>query len=143
MTIVEPTESWKEHAQLYTYIYRNGLSKDFLDEYRVYAGGLCDLLRDPLAPMEGVPPPSEVDISSIGKLEKHVRESYGGSELGLEVLDLGIGMEILSRQAVVYVWTFRRQLTLSVVYNEAFHTGEQTKALLEGVKRNVSENLGV
>jgi hypothetical protein len=142
MTIVEPTESWEEQSRLYTSIYRNGLSQDFLDAYRVYAGGLCDLLRNPPAPAEGSTPPSEVDISSIGKLQQHVQESYGSAEFGLEVLDIGLGTELLSRQAVVYIWTFRGQLTLSMTYNSAFHSASQMAAFLSDVKKNILENLG-
>jgi hypothetical protein len=82
-------------------IYRNELSQDFLDAYRVYADGLCGLLRNPPAPAEGSTPPSEVDISSIGKLEQHVQRSYGSAEFGLQVLDIGLSTELLIRQAVV------------------------------------------
>jgi hypothetical protein len=141
LTIVEPTETWEEHARLYTSIYRNGLSQDFLDAYRVYAGGLCDVLRDPPAPLEGATPPSDVDVSSIGRLSQYVQVSYGSPDYGVEVLNIGVGTELMSRQAVIYIWTFREQLTMSITYNSAFHDSEQMKAFVEGVKKDVLENL--
>jgi hypothetical protein len=142
MAIVEPTYSWGEHARLYTSIYRNGLSQDFIDAYRVYAGGLCDISQDPPAPLERATPPSDVDISSIGKLSKYVGESYGTPDFGIEVLDIGVGIDPLNRQAVIYIWTFREQLTLSIAYNLAFHTKEQMEAFVEDMENNVLGNLG-
>jgi hypothetical protein len=141
LTIVQPTESWEEHARLYTSVYRNGLSKDFLDAYRVYAGGLCEVMRNPPIAGEGATPPSEVDVSSIGKLSQYVQVSYGSPDYGVSVLDIGVGTELLSRQAVIYIWTFREQLTLSITYNSAFHNAEQMKDFVEGVKKDILENL--
>ena len=71
-----------------------------------------------------------------------MRESYGGSDCRLAVLDVSVGIKISTRQAVVYVWTLRGQTTLSVAYNEAFHTGGQMREFLRDVKKDVFKNLG-
>ena len=90
MVKAEVMQTWDELAKMYTSIYRAGLSKDFTDTYRVCASSLCAVLRDPPAAVESAAPPSDVDMSSVGKLLQHVPESYGPAESGLEVVDVGL-----------------------------------------------------
>lgn len=44
---------------------------------------------------------------------------------GLEVKSLNVGINMVTRQGVLYAWTFRGQLNLSLVYNEAYPRQEQ------------------
>ncbi|KAI0546774.1 hypothetical protein F4679DRAFT_401158 [Xylaria curta] len=134
MRRVEAAMSWQERACVYNDEYRKGITRDFLDAHREYAKKLIELVR-----RGGESPSSEVDISSIGVAEKLIRPSYGS----LEVRAVSVGVEILSRQAVVFVWTFRDRLNLSVVYNEAFHSGEQMRRFVDTVKSELLEGLGV
>jgi hypothetical protein len=43
-----------------------------------------------------------------------MKRAYGEGETALEVPAVKLGVELLSRQGVCYVWTFRDQITLSV-----------------------------
>lgn len=61
----------------------------------------------------------------------------------MEVRAVSIGIEILTRQAVCFVWTFRNQLKLNVVYNEAFHPPAQMEQFAGTIKEVLLKQLGV
>ncbi|GKZ16802.1 hypothetical protein AbraIFM66951_006291 [Aspergillus brasiliensis] len=137
---VDPSDTWEEMARKYHAEYRKGISKEYVQAHGEYATMLVELLRNMPAPAE---PPSDVDISSLGVLEKYLQREYGSPESGFSIVSAGLGLEMLSRQGVVYVWTFRDQLTLRVVFNEAFHTEEQMGEFLGDVKADLLRELGV
>ncbi|RYP37484.1 hypothetical protein DL768_010864 [Monosporascus sp. mg162] len=142
MKRVESRASWAERLQDYQGEYRKGITRDFLDSHREYAAQLAELIRNP-PQGEGDQLPSDVDISSIGVADKLIRRSYGTSEAGFEVKGVSVGVEILSRQAVTFVWTFRDQLNLSAVYNESFHSADQMSQFASMVRRQLLEGLGL
>ena len=146
---VEPRASWAERLQVYQDVYHGGITREYVDSHREYAIQLGGLLRNLLqaagdqSSPPPPPPPSDVDISSIGVVEKLMRRSYGTTEAGLEVSAVSIGVELLSRQGVTYVWTFRDQLNLHVVYNESYHSADQMSRFVDTVKSQLLEGLGV
>lgn len=141
MKRVEAASTWSERLQDYQGEYRKGITRDFLDSHREYAAQLGDLIRN-LPKGEG-DPPSDVDISSIGIAEKLIQRSYGTPEAGFEVKAVSIGVEILSRQAVTFVWTFRDQLNFSVAYNESFHSADQMSQFVNEVRTQLLSGLGL
>ncbi|KAI1400262.1 hypothetical protein F4819DRAFT_497477 [Hypoxylon fuscum] len=141
MKRVESEASWAERLQDYQAEYRKGVTREFLDSHREYAAQLGALIRN--LPQGGGQPPSDVDISSIGIAEKLIRRSYGTTEAGFEVKAVSVGVEILSRQAVTFVWTFRDQLNFSAVYNESFHSADQMNQFVATVRSQLLEGLGV
>ncbi|KAI1142335.1 hypothetical protein F5Y05DRAFT_370565 [Hypoxylon sp. FL0543] len=139
---VESKSSWAERLKEYQSEYQKEISREFLDAYREYASQLIDLLRNlPQGVQEN--PPSDVNISSIGVAEKLIRRSYGTPDAGFEVKAVSLGVEILTREAVTFVWTFRDQLNLSVAYNESFHSADQMSQFVDAVKSQLLEGLGV
>ncbi|CAJ2512710.1 Uu.00g008290.m01.CDS01 [Anthostomella pinea] len=77
-----------------------------------------------------------------GAVATHQR-SYGTPEAGFQVKAVSVGVEILFRQAVTFVWTFRNQLNLSVVYNESFHSADQMSQFVEKFSSLLLGGLGV
>ncbi|KAI1075558.1 hypothetical protein F5B20DRAFT_559375 [Whalleya microplaca] len=138
---VESRASWTERLKAYQDEYRKGITRDFLDSHREYAAQLAELIRN--LPQSGDQPPSDVDISSIGIADKMIRRSYGTSDAGFAVNAISVGVEILSQQAVTFVWTFRDQLNLSAVYNESFHSADQMSQFVSAVRSQLLEGLGV
>lgn len=49
---------------------------------------------------------------------------------------------MMTRQMLLYVWTFQKKLTLSVCYNEAYYEGNMA-AVLDSLKGVLEEELGV
>ncbi|KAI0467875.1 hypothetical protein F4859DRAFT_492937 [Xylaria cf. heliscus] len=143
MKRVESGSSWTERLDQYQSEYRKGITRDFLDSHRDYAAQLGDMIRNLSSQSGGGDPPSDVDISSIGVAEKLIRQSYGTPEAGFDVTAVSVGVEILSRQAVTFVWTFRGQLNLSAVYNESFHSADQMDRFISDVKNHLLDGLNL
>ncbi|KAH9909483.1 hypothetical protein F4778DRAFT_711648 [Xylariomycetidae sp. FL2044] len=161
MKRVEANTSWDERASAYHAEYKKGISREFLDAHREYALQLGAMIRgnapppppppppppdDAAAAPPPPPPPSDIDISSVGVAESLIRRSYGSTpdgNGGFEVRAVSVGVEVLSRQGTMFVWTFRDRLNLSVVYNEAFHSAEQMRRFVDVVRRELLDGLGV
>ncbi|KAI1179816.1 hypothetical protein F4777DRAFT_532110 [Nemania sp. FL0916] len=142
MKRVEAGSSWAERLGQYQAEYRKGISREFLDAHREYAAQLGDMVRNMPSTPGGGDPPSDVDISSIGVAEKLIRQSYGTPDTaGFDVTAVSVGVEILSRQAVTFVWTFRGRLNLSAVYNESFHSADQMNRFVHEVEKQLLDGL--
>ncbi|CAI6331584.1 unnamed protein product [Periconia digitata] len=138
MISVSPDQSWEDHARYYHTIYKAGLSRKFIDSYRVYAGAICDAVAQ--AP-KVVSAAAEVDISSLGIVEKYLERDYGSGDWGLEILDVGEGVETLGRSSGLFVWTFGDRLVFSLAFNERFHEMEQMEAFVKAVEENLVREL--
>lgn len=138
MRTVPASASWIENAKVYNDDYRKGLNKDFINSHREYALRLCDLIRNMPQPQD---PPSDVDISSIGIAESLIERVKGTEHRGLEVQSVSVGVEMLTRQCVCFVWTFRDQINLNLVYNEGFHDEKETDLFLQTVKETLLKEL--
>ncbi|CAF9928117.1 MAG: hypothetical protein ALECFALPRED_003958 [Alectoria fallacina] len=125
---ISASASWVDNAKAYNDEYRKGLNKEFIDSHREYALGLGNLIRSMPQPQD---PPSDVDISSIGIAESLIERVKGTQDRGLEVQSVSVGVEILTRQCVCFVWTFRDRLNLNLVYNESFHDEKDTALFLQ------------
>ncbi len=131
MKAVPPSASWLDNASAYNSEYRSGLSREYIDSHREYALGIGNLIRN--MPQRG-DPPSDVDISSIGIAESLIERVKGTPDRGLEIQTVSVGVEILTRQGVCFVWTFRDQLHLNLIYNESFHDKSDTAKFLQTLK---------
>ncbi|KAH8433423.1 uncharacterized protein LDX57_011057 [Aspergillus melleus] len=137
---VDASGTWDENARMYQAEYQKGISTEYLQAHREYASTLVEVIKSLPPPAE---PPSDVDISSLGVMEKYLKREYGDAERGIDITHVGVGVEMLSRQGVVFVWTFRDQLTLRLVYNEAFHTEEEMTEFVHDLKADLLNRLEV
>lgn len=90
------------------------------------------------APAAPPKPPSGVTLSSIGVVERHLKHEYGES---LSVDGFRFGVSTMTRQTLLYAWTFCGQLTLSFVYNEAYYSEQMAEDVLGRVKMNLMRGL--
>ncbi|PSN71837.1 hypothetical protein BS50DRAFT_657564 [Corynespora cassiicola Philippines] len=137
MEKVESTDTWEKIASHYNAIYQKGISKKYLEAHREYAKGLGDMLRN--LPRD-LPQASDVDISSIGIVENLMKRSHGSDSWGIDVTDMSLAVNILTPQAVFFVWTFQDQLNLNVAYNEAYHSEAQMQGFPNLVKSILLDN---
>ncbi|KAJ5476092.1 hypothetical protein N7475_001821 [Penicillium sp. IBT 31633x] len=137
---VDPSGTWEENARIYQAEYEKGISIEYLQAHREYASTLVEVMKNLPTATE---PPSDIDISSMGIMEKYLQREYGTRERGIGITHAGVGVEIISRQGVVFVWTFRDQLTLRLVYNEAFHTPAQMTEVLHDIQSDLLKQLRV
>lgn len=141
MMKVDPSAPWQSRAQEYQKEYRKGYPEDYLLAHKDYATRLCELMKSP--PPSDAEPPSDVDISSLGVIDTLVARDYGTAECGLDVESLDIGINLITRQGILYVFTFLGQLNLSLVYNEAYHGREQMLQFVDLVKEDLVKHLGI
>ncbi|KAJ6145324.1 hypothetical protein N7470_009219 [Penicillium chermesinum] len=135
---VSSESSWAERAKAYHEEYRKGLSHEYLSAHREYAIGLCALLR---SLPEDAPSPADVDISSLGVCERLVAREKGTGERKIRVDRISGGLDMISRQRMCHVWTFRDQLCFNLAYNEAFYGRDEGDAFLQIVKESLLEEL--
>lgn len=140
MKNVPASASWIEHAIDYREEYSKGLSKDFINSHRSYALCLCTLIGNASQPQEL---PSDVNISSIGIAERYIKRVKGTQDRGVQIQSVSMGAEILTRQCVCFVWTFRNRLNLNLVYNESFHDEKDAAFFLQTLKDIMLKELGV
>lgn len=138
MKTVPASASWTDNAKAYNGEYRKGLNKEFIDSHREFALGLCNLIRNMPQPQV---PPSDVDISSVGVAESLIERVKGTQDRGVEIQSVSVGVEILTRQCVCFVWTFRDRLNLNLVYNESFHDENDTASFLQKLKEILLKEL--
>lgn len=138
---VPASQSWAENAKQYSKEYHLGVTREFMLARRQYALCVQDLLRKNI-PTES-PPPSEVDISSVDDAELLVSPVHKSGDGALEILDVSIGVETLTRQMYCFVWTFRNQMEFNMVYNEAFYETTFPAQLLGNLKEVLEMELQI
>ena len=141
ITQVPPGRLWRENAGFFEAAYRKGITTDFLASRRQYGKYALQMLSQ----KPPAPPPlsSEIDISSVGNADKLVSSNHGDAKFGLlEVRDISVGIETLSRQMYCFMWIFRGQLELNLVYNEAFHSANQASRLVGQIQKVLAAELG-
>ena len=147
MIKVPASQSWSENAKKYNDEYDRGVTKEFLMARRQYALNVQDLLQKNMdVAIEG-PPPSEIDISSVDDAELLVSPIHqirdGDAGRVLEILDVSIGVETLTRQMYCFVWTFRNQIEFNLVHNEAFYHHAFPAQLLAKLKEVLETELQI
>ncbi|KFA60274.1 hypothetical protein S40285_08415 [Stachybotrys chlorohalonatus IBT 40285] len=130
--------------------FKNWHSKNFQDALReIYRRGSEVLLRQkPKVPPPPSPrrPPSGVTLSSLGVINNFLKGCYkspleqDGAEISLT--NFRFGVSILTRQILLYVWTFNGQLQLSVNYNEAYYESSTIRGFLTAITGVLERELG-
>ena len=136
---VPASQSWSMNAKQYDEEYRRGVTSDFLMTRRQYALRVQEIQRKAAVPAEG-PPPSEVDISSVDDANLLVESDHRGLEGSIEVVDVSVGVETLTRQMYCFVWTFRNQIEFNLVYNEAYYDQSFAGKLLDSLQDEISRS---
>jgi hypothetical protein len=126
---VPASQSWMENARQYQHEYDTGITVDFLKCRRHYATEVLGILQQNLPPPD--PPPSEIDISSVGNAEELVSPQHRHGKTVLEVRDVSIGVETLTRQIYCFLWTYRSRLEFQLVYNEAYYSAERMEKMVK------------
>lgn len=101
-----------------------------------YVDKVYALFTQPPAP--GSLPPCEPSLSSLGVIDDFIAQKHGDT---VEVMDFWLGVDMLSRQLMVYVWTHLRELKLSACYNEVFYAREFVQDFLLAIQDILSKNV--
>ena len=143
MVQVPASQSWAENAEQYNEEYRRGVTAEFLLARREYALKVQKRIRIPMPVESLMSPPSEVDISSVDDAELLVSPVHKSGDGALLIHDVSIGVETMTRQMYCFFWTFRGQIELSMVYNEAFYGSNLPVELLGRMEEVIRMGLQV
>ena len=90
-----------------------------------------------------MPVMADLQLSSLGVMDKYLKPVYEGQRGKIEVQDLWITLEMLSPNIAVEMWTFDGRLTIMPIYNQRFHRRESVTALCALVQEQLRQGLGV
>jgi hypothetical protein len=119
----------------------------------LYRGASQALIAPPhrRRPPAGPPPnpPSGITHSNLGVIDQFLQSTYYNGTEGetkgkpmVEVNAFRFGVSVMTRQMLLYPWTFRGQLNLSMNYNNAYY--EKTPVnVLDRVRQKLEEKLNV
>lgn len=131
-------QTWLENAKHYDAEYGAGATPDLLRSRRQFASVMKQTLKNMPTPN---PPPSGLDMSWVPGAEELVRPVYESATASIEVQDISIGVDVISRHMYVFLWTFHSQLAFNLVYNEAFYDEAFAERVLGVVRAHLVENL--
>ena len=94
-----------------------------------YVRKVCALFTEP--PPPDTIPPTEPALNSLGIIDRFLDAKHGD---GIEVVDFWIGVEMITRQFMCYVWTWHGKIRLSACYNQAFYETAFVEEFLSAVK---------
>lgn len=151
---VEKDGTWFKFAKRLTDEYRGSYNDELFRLHRVYYRQLIEgMIQSAAKGGQTAARAADVDTSSIGLIENMVRRDYCGREEALgevklaqvqmQVLEVTVSVNSCSRQAAVFVYTFRDCLNLYMTYNEAYHTREDMESFLEEVRRTLDVALEI
>ena len=140
---VPASNSWTDNALHYTAKYREGVTSELLQTRRQYATECLKALSQTPPPLPAAS--SEIDVSSVGNAGELVslRHTNKSGGVVMEVQNMSIGIETLTRQAYCFIWTFRGQLTLRLVYNESFYDALRMERIVKRVREILVQQLGI
>ncbi|KAJ4186732.1 hypothetical protein NW755_007464 [Fusarium falciforme] len=121
-----------------------GKPQGMLDLMAPYVRRTTKLFNAP--PPRELPPVENPDLSSFGKVEQYLQHEYAFSQGGkdkVEVDGFWIGTETLARSLQCHVWTFKDQLTIQGCFNTSFYDRKFVSEVLDKVKAELIEGLGV
>ncbi|CRG91773.1 hypothetical protein PISL3812_08825 [Talaromyces islandicus] len=147
VTSITPTvrrgASFNESTTSLTQLFKNWYSKDFSQALREVYQGASRALLSPPPQLTGPPPnpPSGILHSNLGVVDRFLGTEFGDGALQISKFRFGVSM--MTRQMLLYPWSFRGELNLSINYNDAFYDASSPQQVLEGIQRKLERELGV
>lgn len=100
----------------------------------------------PATPAFPLPPPSNITISSLGIVNEYVTGEYGKCVDGkpaVRVREYNFSIDMMTRQMVTYVGTFRGRLQLAMSYNDGYYDEDAPKDILIRVEEALAQGMGL
>lgn len=137
MAKVDHGISWQDIAARYNELYDAGLSHEFLIARRQFAIQALNMLQGGRPGGRAPLVRSEIAISSVDNAENLVSPYHhgrGGCQLDLEVREISLGIECLTEESYMFVWTFRGKMEFNLVHNEGFYKADFMEEIMDIVE---------
>jgi hypothetical protein len=148
--VVPKNATFEEQTTSLTQLFKNWHTEKMSQALReLYRGASQALVSPRPGPPPGPPPnpPSGITHSNLGVIDQFIhRQYYGDAESktpAVEVTRFGFGVSVLTRQMLLYPWTFRGQLNLSINYNDAYYEAKVPLLVLDRVQQKLEEELRI
>ncbi|EED22681.1 conserved hypothetical protein [Talaromyces stipitatus ATCC 10500] len=148
---VSKNASFDQQTTTLTELFKNWNCEKMSHALReLYHGASQALLSPPPCSAGPLPnPPSGITHSNLGVIDNFIKcRYYDNKESELlektpivEVNRFRFGVSILTRQMLLYPWTFRGQLNLSINYNDAYYDADTPHKVLDLVQQKLEEEL--
>jgi len=124
-------------------IYGQDMASDRCEAIEWYDGFCARMVKVLSSPMpEGVAPPSQPQLSSIGLVDGLVRIRYDGKR-GLDVKSVEPVVDNMAASMAVFQWSFAGTWYLNGCFNENAYSDADAEAFLKRVKEILFSELGV
>lgn len=152
---VPKNATFKEQTVSLTRLFKNWHTEKMSKALReLYRGASQALLSPPPRPAGRGPPPnppSGITHSNLGVIDQFLSSQYYrgvGCEANekppvVEVTKFRFGVSVMTRQMLLYPWTFRGQLNLSINYNNAYYEDQAPLEVLNRVQQKLEEELDI
>jgi hypothetical protein len=147
VTSITPTvqrgASFHDSTTSLTQLFRNWYSKEFSQALREIYQGASRALLSPPPKLAGPPPspPSGIVHSNLGVVDRFLGTQFGDG--AIQVTKFRFGISAMNRQMLLYPWSFRGELNLSINYNDGFYDASAPQQVLEGIQEKLERELGI
>ncbi|KAH8694198.1 hypothetical protein BGW36DRAFT_384539 [Talaromyces proteolyticus] len=101
-------------------LYRNEAKRpERIEGLRAFQTKMTTILKQP--PIAEVPIPAHPTLNSLGLIEQNLQSSYPSDHGDLEVDKYWIGTSVVDHTVWVYIWTWKKKLTISATYNTGIY----------------------
>lgn len=140
---VQRGASFNESTASLTQLFKNWYSTEFSQALREVYQGASRALLSPPPKLAGQPPspPSGILHSNLGVVDRFLGAQFGHG--AIQVSRFRFGVSMMTRQMLLYPWSFRGELNLSINYNDAFYDASSPRQVLEGIQRRLEMELEI
>jgi hypothetical protein len=143
LPISQPEADFATTAKSMQDIYGQDMAINNCEAIEWYDGFCARMVKVLSSPMpEGVAPPSQPQLSSIGLVDGLVKSRYDGKR-GLDVKSVEPVLDNMAAAMIVFQWSFGGTWYLNGCYNEKIYTDADAEAFLKRVKEILFSELGV
>lgn len=140
---VQQTSSFPERTTSLTQYFKTWHTDEFSRALReIYRRSSRALLNAPRPSGPPPNPPSGITLSSLGVIDQFLTGQYKG-EISVSVKRYRFGVSMLNRQMLLYLWTFRGQVHLSINYNDAYYDASMVREVLDRIHTTLETELGL
>ncbi|KAI0470467.1 hypothetical protein GGR56DRAFT_668206 [Xylariaceae sp. FL0804] len=123
----------------------SGVTVSLLDLVEASPQKTQELFATPLPP--GLPPNQSPDLSSLGNIERYIEHEYrvdtDAGQGRVEVLDVWLGTDVLTRALQFHVWSWKDELGIAACYNRSFYENACVADVIAKVREEVLAGLRI
>lgn len=150
---VSKKASFEEQTTTLTNLFKNWhtdkMSRALRELYRRASQALLSPPPRPAGPPPN--PPSGITHSNLGVVDQFIKSKYYGGDQDsesddppvIEVTGFRFGVSVLTRQMMLYPWTFRGQLSFSINYNNAYYDFDAADKVILRIQQKLEEELNL